>query len=59
MPEGLGTVSFSWVPEGSLAGAFGCREMAEELVSGADFWCKLMPRASPGDLGGSRGRFSA
>ena len=48
-----------WLPEGSLAGAFGCHEMALELVSGADFWCKLMSRASPGDLGGSRGRFPA
>ena len=46
-----------WVPEGSLAGFFGCRETALELVSGADFWCKLMSRGSPGDLGGSRGRF--
>ena len=26
-----------WVPEGSLAGVFGCHEMALELVSGADF----------------------
>ena len=33
--------------------------MALELVSGADFWCKLMYRGSPGDLGGSRGRFPA
>ena len=33
--------------------------MALELVSGADFGCKLMPRARPGDLGESRGRFSA
>ena len=47
------------VPEGSLAGVFGCHEMALELVSGADFWCKLMFRASPGDLGGPRGRFPA
>ena len=47
-----------WVPEGSLAGVFGCHEMALELVSGADCWCKLMFRASPGDLGGSRGRSS-
>ena len=30
------------------------REMALELVCGADFSCKLMFRASPGDLGGSR-----
>ena len=28
--------------------------MALELVSGADFCCKLMSRASPCDLGGSR-----
>ena len=34
-------------------------ESALELVSGADFWCKLMFRAIPGDLGGSRGRFPA
>ena len=31
--------------------------MALELVTGADFWCKLMSRGSPGDLGWSRGRF--
>ena len=36
-----------------------CREMALELVSGADFGCKLMSRGSPGDIGGSRGRFPA
>jgi len=36
-----------WLREGSLAGVFGCHEMALELVSGADFWCKLMSRASP------------
>ena len=41
-----------WVPEGNLAEVFGCHEMALELVSGADFWCKLMFRASPGDLRG-------
>ena len=29
--------SDSWVPEGSLAGVFGCREMALELVSGLIF----------------------
>ena len=28
--------------------------MALEMVSGADFWCKLTFRASPGDLGGPR-----
>ena len=33
--------------------------MALELVSAAEFWCKLMSRASPGDLGGSRGRSPA
>ena len=27
-------------------------QMALELVSGAGFWCKLMSRASPGDVGG-------
>ena len=32
-------------------------EMALELVSGADFWCKLMSGGRPVDLGGSRGRF--
>jgi len=48
-----------WVPEGSLAGLFGCHEMALELVSGADFWCKLMSGAGPVDLGGSRGRSPA
>ena len=36
-----------------------CHKMALELVSGADFWCKLMCRARPVDLRGSRGRFSA
>ena len=51
--------TFPWVPEGSLAGVCGCHEMALELVSGADFWCKLMYRGSPGDLGRSRGRFPA
>ena len=45
-----------WVPEGTLAAR---RHLALELVSGADFWCKLVFRASPGDLGASRGRFSA
>ena len=35
---------FLWVPEGSLAGVFGCREIALELVSGADYSCKLMHR---------------
>ena len=53
------TSATAWVPEGSLAGVFGCHGMTLELVSGADFWCNLMFRASPGDLGGSRGRFSA
>ena len=48
---------FPWVPEGSLAGDLGCHEMALELVSGADFCCKLMSRGSPSDLGESRGRF--
>ena len=32
-------------------------EMALELVSGADFWCKLMSGGRPVDLRGSRGRF--
>ena len=32
------------------------REMALELVSGADFWCKLMSRGRPVDLRRSRGR---
>ena len=32
-------------------------ERALELVCGADFSCKLMFRASPGDLEGPRGRF--
>jgi len=41
-----------WVPEGSLAGTSLRHHLALELVSGADFWCKLMFRASPGDLGG-------
>jgi len=51
-------VEFScWLPGGSLAGFFGCREIALELVCGADFSCKLMCGAGPGDLGGSGGRF--
>ena len=29
--------------------------MALELVSGADFWCKLMSRGRPVDLGGDPG----
>ena len=33
------------------------REMALELVSGADFLCNLMCGAGPVDLRGSRGRF--
>ena len=33
----------------------GCRETALELICGADFSCKLMYGAGPGDLGGSRG----
>ena len=32
-------------------------EMALELVSGADFWCKLMSGGRPVDLRGSRGQF--
>jgi len=47
------------VPEGSLEGFFGCRETALELICGADFSCKLMCRAGPGDPGGSRGAASA
>ena len=53
------TRSGNWVPEGSLPGVFVCHEMALELVSGADFWCKLMSLGSPGDLGWSRGRSPA
>ena len=34
----------------------GCREMALELVCGADFSWKLMCRAGPGDLRGPGGR---
>ena len=47
-----------WVPEGSLAGFFGCRDMALEFVCGADFSWKLMGGAGPGHLGGSRGSIS-
>jgi len=43
------------VPKGSLAGYLGCREMAFELVCGADFSWKLMCGAGPGDLGGCKG----
>ena len=32
-------------------------EIVLDLVSGADFWCKLMPGGRPVDLRGSRGRF--
>jgi len=45
----------AWVPERSLAGFFGCRDIALELVCGADFSLKLTCGAGPGDLGGSRG----
>jgi len=34
-----------------------CHEMGLELVSGDDFWCKLMSGGRPVDLRGSRGRF--
>ena len=42
-----------WVPEDSLAGFFGHRDVALELVCGAGFWGVLMCGAGPGDL--SRG----
>ena len=42
-----------------LAGFFECRDMALELVRGADFSWELMCGAGPGDLGGSRGSGSA
>ena len=51
--------SHGWVPEVSLAGFFGGRHLALELVCGADFSCKLMCGAGPGDLGGSPGSGSA
>jgi len=41
----------SRVLESSQAGFAGCPEMALEWVSEAEFWCYLMFRASPGDLG--------
>ena len=48
------------VPESSLTGFLGYRDMALELVCGADFsCCKLMCGPGPGDLGGSRGSVSA
>jgi len=53
-----GMLSRGWVPEGSLAGFFGCRIMAVELVCKADFSCKLICGAGPGDLEGSRGSIS-
>ena len=48
-----------WVHEGSLAGFLGYREMALELVCGADFSLKWMCGAGPSDLGRSRGPVSA
>ena len=51
-PKKINPDLFRWVLEGGLAAVFGCHDMALELVSGADFWCKLMSRASPGDQGG-------
>ena len=45
----------NWLPEGSLAGSCWFHEMALELVCGADFSCKLMCGAGPGDLGGPGG----
>jgi len=39
------------VPEGSLAGLFGCSNMASELVSAADVQWKLMCGVGHGDLG--------
>ena len=44
--------SQNWVPKGSLAGVFGCHEMALELVSGSNFWCNLMSGGSPGRSNG-------
>ena len=52
-------LSPTWVPEGSPAGFFGHREMALELVCGADFSWKLICGAVPCDLGRSRGAASA
>ena len=49
------SVFIFWVLEGSLAGFFGCRGTALELVFGADFSRQLMCGAGPGDQGGSRG----
>ena len=40
-------LSNTWVPEGSLAGFFVRHHLALELVSGDDFWCKLMSRSRP------------
>ena len=37
----------NWVPEGSLAGFVGCREMAVDLVRGADFSRKLTCGRAP------------
>jgi len=51
------SVLFEWASGANFV--FPRRHLALELVSGADFWCKLMSRASPGDLGEPRGRFSA
>ena len=49
----------TWVPEGGLAGILVRYDVAVELVSEADFWCKFMAGGRPVDLGGSQGRFSA
>ena len=55
LPPAVGALELQravpWVLESSLAGFVGRREMALEWVSGAEFWCYLMFRASPGDLG--------
>ena len=50
-PRSLGPAPHAHVHEGSLAGIFVRRHLALELVSGANFSCKLMFRPGPGDLG--------
>ena len=57
--RGVPGVDFGRKIQGSPAGFSLRHEIALEFVSGADFSCKLMCGAGPGDLRGSRGSTSA